>query len=113
MVAYNFQHGWRDQILSGGKTSTIRPPRRRGHARPGDRLQLYVGLRTRQAELLATTICAASMPVTVPDDVTAELAAREGFADTAALVAWFERRYGLPFNGVAIQWHAPGGAPGS
>ncbi|MFC3227379.1 hypothetical protein ACFOGJ_09070 [Marinibaculum pumilum] len=54
MVAYSFQRQFVDPILSGRKQQTIRAPRigRSRHARPGEQLQLYVGMRTRHCRLV-------------------------------------------------------------
>ena len=42
MVAYNFQARFAAAVASGQKRQTIRAPRKgNGHAKPGDRLQLY------------------------------------------------------------------------
>ena len=47
MVAYSFKKRFADLIVDGRKCQTIRAHRRR-HALPGERVQLYVGMRTKQ-----------------------------------------------------------------
>lgn len=47
MVAYSFQSQFVDPIEAGTKRQTIRAIGKRRHARPGDALQLYTGMRTR------------------------------------------------------------------
>lgn len=47
MVAYNFREHFAPLIASGTKRQTIREIGARRHARPGDALQLYTGMRTR------------------------------------------------------------------
>ena len=47
MVAYNFRERFAPLIASGKKRQTIREIGARRHARPGDALQLYTGMRTR------------------------------------------------------------------
>lgn len=47
MVAYNFQARFTEPIRSGAKTNTIRRNAKRRHARRGEKLQLYTGMRTR------------------------------------------------------------------
>jgi hypothetical protein len=47
VVAYSFRQQFRPPILAGTKRQTIRADRKR-HARPGEQLQLYTGMRTRQ-----------------------------------------------------------------
>lgn len=49
MVAYSFQRRFIDPIVSGSKLQTIRSKGKRTHARPGNMLQLYFGLRTKHA----------------------------------------------------------------
>lgn len=56
MVAYSFQQRFVPAIESGAKPHTIRGPRRR-HARPGDELQLYAGMRTRSCRLIRRARC--------------------------------------------------------
>jgi hypothetical protein len=62
MVAYSFQRRFAEPILEGRKGGTIRPDRRR-HARPGEELQLYVGMRTKQCRLIARKTCVAVSPI--------------------------------------------------
>lgn len=47
MVAYNFQKQFVEPIRSGKKNHTIRKNGIRRHARVGEALQLYTGMRTR------------------------------------------------------------------
>ena len=47
MVAYSFKRRFREPILAGSKQQTIRADRKR-HARRGEALQLYTGMRTTQ-----------------------------------------------------------------
>ena len=58
MVAYSFKPSFVGPILSGEKHQTIRLPRKR-HARPGEQLQLYTGMRTRACRLIASPVCEA------------------------------------------------------
>lgn len=62
MVAYSFQKQFAEPILSGQKLQTIRAPRKR-HARPGEMLQLYTGMRTRTCKKIAEKKCVAVIPV--------------------------------------------------
>lgn len=47
MVAYSFKKQFADIVESGKKLHTIRAPRKNGHAKPGQNLQLYTGMRTK------------------------------------------------------------------
>lgn len=63
MVAYSFTPRFEPALASGAKTRTIRAPGRRRHARPGDALQLYVGMRTPACRLIRRATCTAVTPV--------------------------------------------------
>lgn len=62
MVAYSFQLRFVEPILLGIKHQTIRGDRKR-HARPGDQLQLFTGMRTRQCRRIGTATCASVRPI--------------------------------------------------
>lgn len=51
MVAYGFKAFFAPQIEAGVKRQTVRSERKR-HARPGEAIQLYQGMRTRQCRKL-------------------------------------------------------------
>lgn len=59
MVAYSFMTQFQQPILQGTKQHTLRAPRsgRARHARVGDELQLYVGLRTKACRRLGIAHC--------------------------------------------------------
>ena len=69
MVAYNFQPRFRKPILEGTKGGTIRGQRRR-HARAGDELQLYTGMRTTRCDLIARRTCLSVQPIILEFEVT-------------------------------------------
>lgn len=53
MVLYGFKKRFASLVADGSKVHTIRDPRKDDrHAKPGDRLQLYTGLRTKQCKKL-------------------------------------------------------------
>ncbi|MEH3091997.1 MAG: ASCH domain-containing protein [Agrobacterium cavarae] len=57
MVAYGFKSFFAGQIENGHKRQTVRSERGR-HARPGERIQLYVGLRTKHCrKIVADPLC--------------------------------------------------------
>jgi hypothetical protein len=68
MVAYSFQKRFVEPLTTGHpatgvvKCQTIRTPRKR-HARPGETLQLYSGMRTRHCRLITTRECTDVRPV--------------------------------------------------
>ena len=56
MVAYSFKPQFEAPIVERIKPHTLRGPRPR-HARPGEHVQHYVGMRTRSCRLIATALC--------------------------------------------------------
>jgi hypothetical protein len=56
MVAYSFKRRFVHPIEIGRKPHTLRGPRRR-HARVGEVVQLYEGMRTRYCRLIAAPLC--------------------------------------------------------
>lgn len=122
MVAYNFRKNFAADISSGRKVMTIRPGLR---CHPGDRLQLYTGMRTRYCHKLADAVCTHIMPVTIERKQMSlngkplrkggpwrelfadkdDFAQQDGFADYTALADWLENHYGhLPCSGFVVRW---------
>lgn len=118
MVAYSFHDDFIAPILTGRKCSTIRPDGKRRHARAGEPVQLYVGMRTPECVRLLQAPCTRAVPIEihgthvvaggvrkVNPDYYRTLAKIEGFSSFGNLQAWFERRYGLPAVGFTqICW---------
>lgn len=122
MVAYSFQKRFVGPILARTKRQTIRADRKR-HARPGEELQLYTGMRTKHCRLIMRAPCVDIRPIRIlfDDDpeyegiVTPTLgypdgldgfARADGFQSWAELKAfWRERHPGIDeFEGVIISW---------
>lgn len=120
MVAYSFKAWLRQPILDGTKGGTIRNDRKR-HARPGEELQLYTGMRTRTCQLIARKICIACDPirlnlargrVSLPalDLVLAcdldTFARFDGFDDWTALCNFWRAEHDAirEFSGQNIRW---------
>jgi hypothetical protein len=123
MVAYNFQPRFFSLIREGMKHQTIRRLRV-GHAKPGDRLQLYTGLRTPQARRICDDpVCTAVMPCEirfasalirsitvggVPVRNLNNFAVIDGFTDLADMTGFWREMHGTSdFNGVVIEWAMP------
>ena len=120
MVAYNFQARFVDQIVSGEKRQTIRPIGKRRHAEPGDRLQLYTGMRTKACRKLvepdpvcveASVIVLHETEVFMPEHMLETtvsalngIARADGFKHWQEMCDWFADTHGLPFEGVLIKW---------
>lgn len=125
MVAYSFRPRFAEPILAGTKDQTIRAPRAgRGHVRPGEALQLYTGMRTRQCRLILRTTCLAVLPVQlfwrpaiafvvdgapVPLDDLDAFARRDGFTDADDMAAFWRAEHPAldVFEGTLIRWQPP------
>lgn len=131
MVAYSFNKRFAPSILAGlelgplvegMKRQTIRNDWKR-HARPGEELQLYTGMRTRSCRLLGKPVCTAAFPVRlmlgpgpaveiggeafITDGQGLDLFARfDGFRDWIDLCGfWGAAHPGVTdFSGVLIRW---------
>lgn len=140
MVAYSFKARFEAPILAGLKQGplteemkrhTIRADRRR-HVRPGEAVQLYVGMRTRQCRLIGVGICTWVAPILLhlapagqggkvtiwrteaeyvgqTSDELDRFAKGDGFKDWADLLAfWAAEHPGQSeFAGVIINWEPP------
>lgn len=122
MVAYSFQSRFEVPIRAGFKTQTIRATGRRRHAKPGERLQLYIGMRTRQCRLIALATCIIAKPCGLAfrrgnlvrawhreGDVTDldGFALNDGFTGADDMGAFWSAHNGLDtgdFEGVLIEW---------
>lgn len=120
MVAYSFKRRFAEPILSGTKRQTIRADRRR-HARPGEELQLYTGMRTRQCKLVGRSTCLSVEPVMLnfadygvvkigdrvlfSDARMQEFARSDGFASWSDMRDFWRENHGDDkFEGVIIRW---------
>lgn len=120
MVAYNFQARFAPAVEAGTKRQTIRAHRKGGrHARMGEPLQLYTGMRTKQCRKLRDAVCHDVCNILIestavwtfhPHEIHTDLdyfARLDGFADWREMREWFAGAHGLPFNGVLIRWLVP------
>lgn len=122
MVAYSFQKRFAEDIVSGRKMQTIRAHRKR-HARPGERLQLFTGMRTKNCKKLIEPdpVCIAVTDIRIrvphgfePCQVTfkgstfyidQDFAVRDGFVTSDDFTSfWFNTHGPGMFEGVVIQW---------
>ena len=128
MVAYSFKSRFAEQIEAGRKAQTIRGHRAR-HARPDERLQLYVGMRTRHCrKIIADPLClrVVNIRIWVPrglepavvtrtgrrEYVTEEFAAADGFDSAEDFTRfWFDNHGPGVFEGVLITWQPPSPEP--
>lgn len=131
MVAYSFKERFVDPIRVGlsrvslsfdclPKRQTIRAHRKR-HARPGEDLQLYRGMRTRQCFLIGRARCVSVHAVTItvgkhtmPTSLDGahiggghlhDFAQADGFASAEDMLAFWQAEHGIgKFEGVLIRW---------
>jgi hypothetical protein len=114
MVAISFQEQFVPMLLAGTKRQTLR---RTARCRPGDRLQIYTGLRTKACRKLGEAICLFVDYCALRDSgltfgnkalhpPTADgFAQADGFKDYDAMIAWFHGKYGPgEFVGRIIKW---------
>lgn len=117
MPLLGFQKHFAEKVASGEKRQTIRAFRKDGRdPKVGDRLYLYTGLRTKEARKLGEAVCTSVRGIliqrrqfqVVSDDPEcpspANLAKADGFESFDAMLDWFEKVHGLPFEGVLIRW---------
>lgn len=117
MAAFNFKKRWREPVRAGTKRQTVRAPRADGRdPEPGQQLQLYYGMRTKQCELLRRARCTGRKTVTI-DFGHLEIDGRvqnegqrdifaiaDGFEHFDDLQEFFAETHGLPFSGFVYYW---------
>lgn len=122
MVAYSFQRRFAPGIVNGSKTQTIRADRRR-HARPGEMLQLFQGMRTAGCvKLIPDPLCTAVEPLLIRFDTEGKISSIEidgvpvedpdgfaladGFESLSDMAGFWVMHHGLlrEFRGVLILW---------
>lgn len=122
MVAYSFQKQFAEPIIAGTKRQTIRA---RAKAKPGDRLQLYTGMRTKACRKIGDAVCAETYRISITisehhiriegngraihytSEIQAEAFARtDGFAGWTDMVAFFSKYHpGVDtFEGILTIW---------
>lgn len=133
MVAYSFKKQFIEPILAGlgelenvpPKRQTIRSVGRRRHARPGETIQLYTAMRTKQCRKLGEALCKSVEPIRIfVHQAVIEVGGRkigtpaslDDFARSDGFTSWAEMqkfwfaeheetvRLG-PFVGVLIRWN--------
>jgi len=134
MPALNFQARFAAAVASGDKRQTIRAYRKDGRdPKPGDTLHLYAGMRTKACRKLGEVRCKSAKRLRIerftnnavpmvevyredgspewatdffgdPFQAERRFARRDGFKNWPEMWQWFERVYGLPFEGLLIRW---------
>lgn len=124
MPALNFQKRFAELVEIGRKNQTIRPLRKDGrNPHEGDRLYLYVGMRTKYCRKLGEGICTEVQQFILEDDGRVivgteeidyfdkeKLAQDDGFNTFDELYEYLKDRIWqngpteLPFHGLLIKW---------
>jgi hypothetical protein len=130
MVALNFKAQFADDVELGRKRRSIRAQRKDGrNPKLGDALQLYTGMRQKGCRKLLDAKCVRVRPVEIdytgikldgrplyagdapsftggvdPESFDGDFARADGFDSFGDMVEFFRAEYGLPFNGLLIEW---------
>jgi hypothetical protein len=126
MVAYNFRPAFHDRLRDGSKRQTVRRLGAKRHARPGEPVQIYAGLRTSRArKLIPDPICTGMDHIVIMVVPWAEngiagmaingvpltrqqmqaFAVADGFANLDGLADFWLKTHGEGrFEGVVIRW---------
>jgi hypothetical protein len=133
MVAYSFKKRFVDPIKSGlgiydpilglqpkivkPKRQTIRAIGKRRHARPGETLQLYTAMRTKQCAKIGDARCMSIEPIKLwislkhiavgkgLNPIDDDFARKDGFDDAKEMHTFWIAEHGAGwFEGVLIQW---------
>lgn len=133
MPAYSYQERFIPFILDGSKDHTVRAERagRSRHARPGDTLYLYFGMRTKWCRKIGEAICSKVESIIISVDSIKlngqnlsweelhRFAWKDGFRPEGStleqpwgawtlMVRWWKETNGLdgehPWTGVVIYW---------
>ncbi len=131
MVAYSFQPRFAPLIVEGLKTQTIRADRLR-HARVGERLQLFTGMRTAQCrKIIPDPVCYLVEPIDMtfskgritrvvvgglPVRKLDYFAGFDGFQDIEDMSLFWTLQHGISsgiWSGVLIEWTPPRGDRGA
>jgi len=115
MSLINFDKRFAEAVANGMKQQTIRKRRKRP-IEAGDRLYFYTGLRTKEAKKIGEGVCSRVSNITI-DWQSIRLGKcyltqqqrdgviwADGFTYLFQFVDWFQQHYGLPFEGVLIEW---------
>lgn len=124
MVAYNFAPRFADLIRTGKKTHTVRRNGKRRHARHGESLQLYTGMRTKSCrkildhdpecigvlriEIWVTRDAIERIAIEGHEFAAETFAVHDGFESLSEMHAFFLGMHGPgKFLGTLIEWEHP------
>lgn len=114
---FNFKDTFIEKVLSGEKPGSIRLNKK---CDVGDNIQLLAGKRTKNSRVIGHAICTGVAKIRITDDspwslheIEGEIKTSiddkpfheiEGFESNRAMMEFFRKLYGLPFNGYYHQW---------
>jgi len=117
MPALNFKKQFADAVESGQKRQTIRADRKDGrNPKPGDKLYLYTGMRTKGCRKLKEAECKSVERIVIEEfniivgvnvldiDEKYALAKADGFHYIDDFRNFFLKTHDLPFYGFLIKW---------
>lgn len=126
MPAFNFQAQFAEAVEYGYKLQTIRADRKDGrpHAKRGDTVKLFTGMRSKACRLLRTATVTHTARIRIKgtemflnnhrlpsiiydrncETTDDEFAVADGFESFMDMADWFGRTHGLPFEGTVIYW---------
>lgn len=124
MPAFNFQKQFAPAVEDGDKTQTIRAKRKDGRSpKMGQIAYLYTGLRTKACRQIGEHLIESVHNVmlghkgvivncdewigeyVINEPVELDMFARDdGFKNWPEMRDWFDKTYGLPFEGDLIKW---------
>lgn len=118
MPLLGFKKVYEPLIISGKKKQTIRQTRK-SPIKPGDKLFMYVGLRTKHCRKIGEAICSEIGKIQI-QEMTAwvftktlgwqsirlldQFAQNDGFDNWKKMRDFFKKQYGFPFKGILIKW---------
>ena len=117
MPVFNFKKQFALDVESGKKRQTIRAKRKDGrNPHVGDKLYLYVGMRTKGCRKLGEVICKEVHQILIDHDginfdgrwlslsEKHGMALVDGFRDFYEMKVFFHKEHGLPFEGLLYRW---------
>lgn len=128
MVAYSFKKGFIEPIQSGRKQQTVRHQGGKRHARPGEPIQIYTGMRTKACrkiispDPICTRVdeiridvegmakgdldeCVKINGIPLSNEELCSFCLADGFDNVTAFVRFWGITHGCkPFEGVIVHW---------
>jgi hypothetical protein len=113
MPAYSFKQQFEQAVKTSLKEHTLRNKRKRKTV-PGDKLALYVSMRTKFCRLIKRVICTfvydvrlTTKSITIGGKKVKDLnafAISDGFKDFKEMIKFWKDTHSLPWNGELISW---------